>query len=114
MRGALPRLHLAGGGVFELRESMNSKITFSYRCTAFGISYYDCRIFTGSGRTEFEVEHTGCVESLPEITMRYGQPAGEEVETAWRAFCEDKRKAYAQWLKEHPDCKEFDTVFRAA
>jgi len=91
------------------------RISFYFRCTAFGVSYYDCVIRSDSGPgTQFEVETQESPETIPPMTARYGRPVPDDVTAAWVEFCKERREKYRQWLDLHPDCKEFDTIFKTA
>lgn len=79
----------------------NSPIQFRFRCSAFGVHYYDC---IGREFPTFEVCHTGMDIDANTMAPRYGwdgrlKPAG--FDEACQAYFDIKRREYAEWREQH-------------
>ena len=78
----------------------NSPIQFSFRCSAFGYHYYDCK---GQEFETFEVCHQGMNIDPTPLEPRWGwsvsriKPAG--FDEAWAAYVRIVRREYADWRK---------------
>lgn len=92
---------------------MQIPIQFHFRCTAFGVSYYNCNFTDANGKRK-TVEvcfKDGFVEEHPVLTYNYNvQITDTELLSAWKDFCAKQREKYLAWLEENPACKEFSKL----